>query len=231
MASRPEKSAEARQQRRDFWDQASHDLRQPVQSLQLLSHVFARAGGDEGGDEAVRQGAGHMRRVVDDLARMHGALLRLMRLECEGSAPARRAVPLGALTKEAVQALADSARQEDVQLRADGIEGSVKAEPETLALILQGLILLALRHCEGDEIGVGGRSGEDEVSITVEFDGAGVPAEERGNVFIDAAGAGGSRTILGPRYLARLCGLLGHGLVLGDGQAGPQRFRLTVPRR
>lgn len=227
MASRPEKSTEARQQRRDFWDQASHDLRQPVQSLQLLSHVFARAGGDE----AVRQGADYMRRVVDDLAQMHGALLRLMRLECEGSAPARRAVPLGALTKEAVQALADSARQDDIQLRADSIEGSVEAEPEVLALILRGLILLALRHCEGKEIAVRGQSGEDEATITIEFDGAGVPAEERGNVFIDAASAGGSRTILGPRYLARLCRLLGHGLELGDGQGRPQRFRLTVPRR
>lgn len=225
MESRPHQSGR-RKTSQGFWDQASHDLRQPVQSLQLLSKIFA----GRQADETLRQCADHMRRVVDDLARMHSALLHLVRLECGEERPRGGVVALRPLMQEIVQGLSGEARERKVDLRCAGVEASVEADAGSLALLLRGLIVLALCQAEGGAIVVRETAHPDGPSIAIEFEGGGVAAAQSAAVFFEAAGPEGARTILGPHYLARLSRLLGYQLDFDEGQANGKRFTLTIPR-
>lgn len=213
-----------------FWDQAGHDLRQPVQSLQLLAQVFARSADGE----PLRQGADHMRRVVEDLAQMHEALLRVSRLEAGHAVPARRAVDIQRLAREVVRDIAETARAKNLELRLGAFRASPEADSEWLRVILRGILLIAIRHSEGNEVLIGGRGSRQAFAITADFEGRDISGREAASVFVETAESvgvtGERRAILGPGYLGHLCGLLGYRLDLGRGRLGRQRIRLTIPR-
>ena len=235
MAPRRDPDPASEDARRLFWDQASHDLRQPVQSLQLLAQVFAR----HAKSDPVREAADHMRRVVDDLARMHEALVALSRLECGRTVPAPRALAVGEVVNGIVRELGEAAGAHGASLRLGrGLGARVEADPAWLALILRGLVLFALAQAEGGEVAITGRAGREAVTVTVAFPGPAIPDRTAAGVFLEATGpardAAGAGALLGPGYLARACSLLGYRLELGPapggGQRGGQRFRLAIPR-
>lgn len=225
MATPHHAPTEGDQRLQDFWDQASHDLRQPVQSLQLLAQIFAR----HAETPQMREGAGHMRRVVQDLAGMHEALVQLSLLECGRTPPDRRPVALDRLATDIVGELAAPARERNVALRTRGLDLSPEADAAWLAVILRGLILFALRHCEGDEVAITGRPRRSALSVAIEFQAADIPAREAASVFLEATGPEQRHAVLGPGYLGRLCALLGYGLNLRAGKPGRQAFMLTFP--
>lgn len=225
MPTHPDRPSRTERHRHDFWDQASHDLRQPVQSLQLLAGIFSR----HADVEPVRQAAEHMRRVADDLGRMHEALVLLSRLECGHSPPQPRTVAVAQLASEILRELSVTDRERPVALTTGGSEASVEADPALLALTLRNLIVLALRHCDGEEITIDGRMRKGDFSIVIEFPGPPIPDRHEGSVFVEAGEPEDRRAILGPGYLQQLCRALGYRLDLNAGRGGKQRFRLTIP--
>ena len=205
-----------------FWDQASHDLRQPVQSLQLLAQVFAR----HAETEQVRQAADHMRRVVADLGRMQDALVQLSRLESGRAVPERRRVDLRAVAGGIVRELAEVARERGLGLQATGLETPAEGDPGWLDLILRSLVLIALGECEEGEVAITGQQTERAVALFVGFRSRGIAAGQAEAIFVEAANG---RTIPGPGYLGHLCGLLGYGFDLAAETPGEWRFAVTLP--
>ena len=222
MVTRRGSSDENDDGRQAFWDQASHDLRQPVQSLQLLSRIFAR----HADSEPLRQAADHMSRAVAGLARMQDELIRLSRLESERSVPERRVVNIRGLVRDAVRELAVKERQVDVD--AESIASRAEADPQWLSLVLRAMLLLALRYAEGGAVRVHGDSRNASVSVVVTFEGQEISAKEAGRVFFDADGPGESQSILGPGYLSRACELLGYRFRIGAAGQGRQEIGLTL---
>lgn len=226
MATPDDTPTEGDRCRQLFWDRAGHDLRQPVQSLQLLARVFAR----HADSPQMREAADHMRRVVDDLSRMHEALVRLSRLECGLDLPDRRPVALNDLANELVAELAAAARERDAELLTRDLDVSPEADASWLHEILRGLILFALRHCDGGDVVISGRPENEGVSVQIHFSAGEIPARETASVFLEAAGPAQRHAVLGPGYLDRLCGLLGYSLNLRAGKPGRPAFMLTIPR-
>lgn len=211
--------------RRGFWDQASHDFRQPIQSLQLLAQVFSR----HAESEAMRQGADHMRRAVADLAQMHDDLTRLLRIEEGRSESQSRGADLSRLVHEIVRDLSGVLADAKVDVRTDSVATISEADREWLSVILRGMILLAVTYSDDGPIRIEGDTGEGETAIAISFGSPGIPATEAERVFVDGTGSGQARPIPGPRYLSRACELLGYRFDLGEAGQGRQSLRLTIP--
>ncbi len=224
MVTRRLSSDEKDHGHREFWDQASHDLRQPIQSLELLSQIFSR----HADSEPLRQAADHMRRVVAGLGRMHDDLIRLSCLECGHSPPARQAVNMAGLVRDNVRELSAVAPNRRLDLNADGLGTVSEADPRWLSVILRSMLLLALRDSGDGTISVGGESGEDTVSVAVTFEGEDIPGRVAESIFVEANGSGESRPIPGPGYLRHVCELLGYRFELGGAARGRQALRLTI---
>ena len=206
-----------------FWDQASHDLRQPVQSLQLLTQVFAR----HAETEQVRQAVEHMRRVVTNLGRMQDALVQLSRLECGRTVAARRPVDLRAVAGGIVRELAGVARERGLGLQASGLDAPAEADPGWLDLILRSMVLIALDEGGHGEVAITGEQSGDAIAISVRFPDGDSAGHRAAAIFVEAADG---RTVPGPGYLGHLCGMLGYGLDLTAERPGERRFTVTLPR-
>lgn len=226
MATPDDAPTDDDERRQVFWDQASHDLRQPVQSLQLLARVFAR----HADSSPTREAAAHMRGVVEDIARMHEALVQLSRLECGRTPPDRQPVALNELVTNIVGELAAAARDRHAELRTRSLEMSPETDAAWLGIILRALIHFTLRHCEGGDVVISGKSRKGAVSVVIDFRGPDVPAKEIAGVFLESTGPEQWHAVLGPGYLDRLCALLGYRLDFRAGKPGKPAFELAIPR-
>jgi signal transduction histidine kinase len=225
---------EQEQVRRSFVATASHELRTPVTSLQvmldlLISDLESRppALGD-----ALRQARGADEQAAR-LSQLASELLDLSRIDA-GVPLRREPVELGEVLRSVVAELdVRLAGQRRSVAIADGVDGWACGDPGNVARILRILLDNALRHAPppgGVRAELALRNGRAGVAIA--DDGPGVPAEDRDRIFErfargrDAeAGGFGLGLAIGRELARRMDG----DLVLEDTPAGA-RFVLWLPR-
>ena len=220
-------------QLRRFVADASHELRTPLTSIRAYAELFERGAESRPEDLArvlrgIENEAARMGVLVDDL-------LLLARLD-QGRALEVRAVDLGALADEAVDAARAVDATRPLALHVDGsIE--VNGDRGRLRQILDNLLANVRAHTPpGTAAAVDVRVVDDAAVVTVSDDGPGLPPEARERVFErfyradpsrarDAGGAG-----LGLAIVAAIA--QAHGgraeAVAPDGRTGAA-FRVTLP--
>jgi len=163
----------------------AHDLRTP------LSRLCQRLEGTRTGARSVAE---YERAVEDAVADAEGllgtfaALLRIAQVEAGTQRIAFCRVDLSALAETVADAFAPAAEDESHAFSADIAPGiAVHGDQELLTQMLANLVENALRHTPpGSRIQVRLRPGGDGAAgdpvLTVEDDGPGVPADERGRV-------------------------------------------------
>jgi signal transduction histidine kinase len=224
---------EQEQARRSFVATASHELRTPVASLQvmldlLIGDLEARP---PAVDDARRQAKGAEEQAAR-LSQLAAELLDLSRIDA-GVALRREPVELGEVLRSVVAELdVRLAEQRRSVTIADG-GGWASGDPDNVARILRILLDNALRHAPppgGVRAEVAVQDGRAGVAIADE--GPGVPAEDRERIFArfargrDAeAGGFGLGLAIGRELARRMDG----DLVLDDTAAGA-RFVLWLPR-
>jgi signal transduction histidine kinase len=225
---------EQEQSRRAFVATASHELRTPVTSLQLmLDLLIADLESEPVAIDDARQQARKADRQAARLSQLAGELLDLSRIDAGlalRSEPVELAEVLRSVVAEMEVRLADEGRNIAI---ATGGDGWALGDPGNVARILRILLDNALRHTPApggvrvEFVGPG-----EQVGIAVEDEGPGVAAEDRERIF--ARFTRGARTEAGGfglglaigRELARR---MGGDLVLDETTAGA-RFVLSLPR-
>jgi signal transduction histidine kinase len=225
---------EQEQSRRAFVATASHELRTPVTSLQLMLDLLISDLEAEpvAVDDARRQ-AHKADAQAARLSQLAAELLDLSRIDAGlalRSEPVELAEVLRSVVAEMDVRLADEGRSVAI---TDGGDGRALGDPGNVARILRILLDNALRHTPAP----GGVRVEfvdpgDRVGIAVQDEGAGVAADDRERIFArftrgaqaDAGGFGLGLAI--GRELARR---MGGDLVLEETTAGA-RFVLSLPR-
>jgi two-component system, OmpR family, sensor kinase len=158
---------------RQFVSDASHELRSPLTAMRGQIEVLARK--ENPSAEEVRHmeamAMAEMRRVE----RLLDDLLLLARLD-EGVGPSLREVQAGPLLCEI--AAAAPGRQVEVGELA---EGTLTADPDQLAQVVRNLLGNAQRHA--GRVVLSSSAGGNELTVSVDDDGPGIPVEERGRVF------------------------------------------------
>ena len=195
-----------------FLAAASHDLRQPLQTLALLQGLLART---VAGDKAV----GLVARLDETLGTMSGmldTLLDLNQIEAGVVQPEVVECRIGPLLHRLHGEFALHAGTKGLALRIVPCGATVRTDPRLLEQMLRNLLTNAIKYTERGRVLLGCRRQGATLLVEVWDTGIGIPAAQLQAVFdeyhqIGNAARERSRGLgLGLSIVQRLGGLLGH---------------------
>ena len=203
-----------------FLTAASHDLRQPVQSLLFLSAALAE--GLRG--HPMLPLAGSIDQATDALKRLLDGLLDISRLDAGAITPKATLFSADTLIGRLGAEYAQRAERQGVSLRVVGCSSRVHSDPVLLERILRNLIENALRHTTHGRILIGCRRISGALRIDVLDTGTGVPPD----TFAQCPD-GGQEAGLGLAIVRRLAALLGHRVSALYSPGHGSRYSVEVP--
>jgi two-component system, OmpR family, phosphate regulon sensor histidine kinase PhoR len=193
--------------RTEFLDNLSHELRTPLTNVRLLAESLSMEIERAEVPDRVREGIARIDVETGHLAQMATELLDLARIEQGLNELRRDELDLGRVVAGAIERLRPYAERQRVSLRAE-IDGdpssrTVRGDEERLEQLLVNLLHNAIKFSPPDSDVVARVAGQggNEVRVTVEDHGPGIPRRELERIFerfykVDRArtrgGAGGT---------------------------------------
>lgn len=186
----------------EFIGVASHELRTPVTSMLLAVHLL-----EEGAagplTEQQKEIVQAQKEDVERLDHLMRELLDISRLEA-GSAPPRfELVKPDDLLKSAFQTTKAQAAEKGVELELGKVPEmqQVRADKSQIGRVLVNLITNAIRHTDpGGHVKLRASAGRDQVTLSVEDTGSGIPKDYQEQIFerfVQVPGATGGGAGLG----------------------------------
>ncbi|MFM2301670.1 MAG: hypothetical protein RLZZ84_1406 [Pseudomonadota bacterium] len=210
---------------------ASHDLRQPLQSLKLVGELLRKSVHDSPSKELL----GRLDHSLEAMSDMLDALLDINQIEAGVIATNPGDFPVGRVLKQLDAEFQPLAKAQGLRLRI--IEGSamLRSDPVLLSVMLRNLLANALKYTISGGVLVGCRHGGDHVRIEVWDTGIGIPADQLPRIFDEfhqvanlaherAHGFG-----LGLSIVWQLGLLLGHPVTVRSWPGKGSVFSITVP--
>lgn len=226
-----------------FLATASHDMRQPLQTLTLLLALLRR------GPEVSPSRASTMKlldrfsRILSSMGSMLDALLGINQVEAGTIVPEILALPANHFLDELADAFGDAADANNVRLRHVRTSLWVKSDGTLLDQILRNLVANAIKFAPGGTVLIGCRPQGESVRFEVWDNGEGMVADDLASVFGEyvqlphpASGDIGETAALQPglglglAIVRRLSGLLGHDVEVRSWPGRGSVFSITVPR-
>jgi signal transduction histidine kinase/ActR/RegA family two-component response regulator len=162
-----------------FLAAASHDLRQPLQTINIIASLLARTTDPE----AIRahvQTLSDAARSMDDLL---SALLDINRLETGAITPRHDAFPLNTVLAPLRSDLHLMAASKQLTISFDDCDALVLTDPALLAVILRNLIGNAIKYTERGSISVTCTPHDQFVEIAVRDTGIGMSPQHLDRIF------------------------------------------------
>ena len=168
--------------RNDFVANVSHELKTPVGAISLLAEALESSADDE---LAVRRFAKRMHKESGRLAALVQDIIELSRLQGASVAQQGRPVDVNAVIAEAVDRSQLPAESKNIRIVVGGrTDAKVFGDQDLLVTALRNLIDNAIRYSpENTRVGIGVRSREGLVSISVTDQGEGLSPEDQERVF------------------------------------------------
>ncbi|HYM43261.1 MAG TPA: PAS domain S-box protein [Steroidobacteraceae bacterium] len=162
-----------------FLATASHDLRQPLQTLSLLNGALRRIVTNPDAAEVLAQ----QEHAVGTMSRLVNTLLDISKLESGAVQPALRdfriATVLEAVRREFVQV----AGSRGLELLVEPCEESVRSDPAMVEQILKNLVSNAVKYTPRGRVAVRGRRQGGSLRIEVQDTGVGIPAAQLAYIY------------------------------------------------
>jgi signal transduction histidine kinase/Na+/proline symporter len=213
-----------------FLAAVSHDLVQPLNAAQLMTHSLARRLDGDANGRAVARISG----ALGATEHLIEGLLDISRLDAGGLEPRVVDFPLAELFEQLSGEFSLLARERGLVLRCMPTTVSVRSDPQLLRRILQNFLSNAVRYTRRGRIVLGVRRRGAEVLAGVWDTGPGIPAASRRLIFEefrrldpDAASPGLG---LGLAIAERTARLLDHELVLDSREGRGTLFGVRLPR-
>ena len=198
-----------------FLAAASHDLRQPLQTLSLMQGILARKIKEQKNDEALKLVA-RLDQTAAAMSGMLNALLDINQIE----AGTVHAEMVNFPIKDLLDRLGDEfiyhAQAKGLALRVVPCGLSIHSDPRLLEQMIRNLLSNALKYTKHGKVLLGCRRRKGMLSIEIWDTGVGIPDEELQAIFeeyhqLDNAARERSRGLgLGLSIVQRLGNLLGH---------------------
>lgn len=214
-----------------FLAAASHDLRQPVQALSLLSGALRRTVKDPLALEMIQS----LQESLDAMTSLLNSLLDISRLDAGAFQPNIEDFPVQRLFDRFASELSRQAKQKSLRFDVEPTKASIRSDPHLLGEIIQNFVSNAIRYTETGGIGLRCTEHENDISITVTDTGIGIAADQLENIFREfqqvrtpsrkKEGFG-----LGLAITRRLADLLGHRISVDSTPGRGSSFSVLVPR-
>lgn len=195
-----------------FLAAASHDLRQPLQTLTLLQALLARAVEGEKAHKLVSR----LDETLGAMAGMLNTLLDINHIDAGTVCPDIERFPINQVLERLGEEFAYQAQAQNLTLRLVPCGLSIDSDPRLLEQMLRNLLSNALKYTRSGTILLGCRRRRDLLRLEVWDTGIGIPAGELESVFdeyhqLDNSARERSRGLgLGLSIVQRLGALLGH---------------------
>ncbi|HEY0835772.1 MAG TPA: PAS domain-containing protein [Azospirillum sp.] len=225
-----EEAERANSAKSKFLAVASHDLRQPVQSLFLFTAALA----DRLDGHPAKPLLDNLRQSLDALKDLLDGLLDMSRLE-SGKIVAKPArLKLDDLFGRLASEYGPRALQKGLELTVVRSGAWVESDPALLERILRNLLENALRYTRRGRILMGARRTAGRLRVEVWDTGIGIPADQLDAIFEEFTqidDSRGSRGLgLGLAIVKRLARLLGHPVTVRSAPGQGSAFAVEMPR-
>jgi two-component system, sensor histidine kinase len=214
-----------------FLATASHDLRQPLQTLSLLNGTLRRVVREAVAGEAVAQQA----QAIDAMSRLTNALLDISKLESGAIRPDPADFAVAALFEEMRNEFASLAASKGLELRIETACASAHSDPSLIGQILRNLVSNAIKYTHHGWVRLRSAPSPAGVRLEVSDTGIGIPAEHLPYIYDEFYQVGvASNTTregygLGLSIVYRLARLLGLKLEVESEVGHGSTFILEMP--
>jgi PAS domain S-box-containing protein len=169
----------ANQTKSRFLATASHDLRQPLQSLALLNGALRRMVGETHAQEALH----YQEMAIGAMSRLLNALLDVSKLESGAVQPQPSDMDIGPLFAELEQEFAGVAATKRLTLEVIHGGECVHCDPALLGQIVRNLLSNALKYTHTGGVRLTSARGAQEVLIEVSDTGIGIEAAQLPRIY------------------------------------------------
>jgi PAS domain S-box-containing protein len=223
-----------------FLATASHDLRQPMQTIRLLNAAMTKIVPEAEVRDLLQQQS----QAIESMTRLLNALLDISRLESGAIEPVNSGVRVAEIFAELHTEFCSLALAREIELQVESSSVVVSTDRTLFYQLLQNLLGNALKYTDRGSVRVRCAEEGDAVAITVEDTGIGIPADKLERIFdeyyqVDTHGTKRMGVGLGLAIVKEVARLLGFSVkihsVVGKGTQValriPGRYRLaaTVP--
>jgi PAS domain S-box-containing protein len=226
--SRAQKLAERADRAKSiFLAAASHDLRQPLQTLRLLHGALEQQHPD-GEKQEIIAGIGHS---IDTMTSMLSSLLDINRLESGSLRPSKSDFAVNEIFDSVAIDLLQPLEEKGLQWRVVASDLMVRSDKRMLEEMIRNLLSNAIRYTDRGKILLGCRRSGDMVRIEIWDTGIGIPGDQLPQIFeeyyCDAERGGFG---LGLAIVRRLGEILGHRVDVRSTSGKGSGFAIEVPR-
>lgn len=162
-----------------FLATASHDLRQPLQTLSLLSGALRRMVEDADSQDVLEQ----QEAAIDAMSRLINALLDISKLESGAIKLELADFPLGPLFDELRRDFGGVAASKGLRLAVDAPQARVHSDPALIGQVLRNLMSNAIKYTPSGSVEVCCLPADGKVRIEVRDTGVGIAADQLPLIF------------------------------------------------
>jgi two-component system, sensor histidine kinase len=214
-----------------FFAAASHDLRQPLQAIGIyVSLLKKRASGP------LEPLVNNMSTAVESLSKLVEELLEISRLDSGSIQPKVDQVGLDEMFTLLEQEFTPLAASKGLSLRVRRSGFAIDSDPLLLQRVIRNLLANAIRYTQHGGVLLSARPRGGLISVEVWDTGPGIQQLELDRIFEEFYRGESSKTEnsgtgfgLGLSIVKRICGLLGHPLVVTTRPGTGTVFRVEVP--
>lgn len=214
-----------------FLATASHDLRQPIQTIRLLNAAMLKISPLD-----LRELLQQQERAIEGMTRMLNALLDISRLESGAIEPQVDDVPLAETLHQLTTEFESVAQARGIALRIEPAALVVSTDRTLFYQLLQNLVGNALKYTDQGEVKVSCVTGPAALTITVSDSGIGIPADKLDRIFdeyyqVDTQGAKRMGVGLGLAIVKEVARLLGFTVTIDSRVGEGTRAAVSIPNQ
>lgn len=215
-----------------FLATASHDLRQPMQTIRLLNSALMKIVPQVEARELLYQQS----QAIESMTRLLNALLDISRLESGAIEPVSVDVPLAETFEELRSEFSSVAASRKVDLHVELPPFVVSTDRTLLYQLLQNLLGNALKYTDRGWVRLKCWSDANGINIAVEDSGIGIPADKLERIFdeyyqVDTHGTKRMGVGLGLAIVKEVARLLGFSVKIFSKVGHGTQALLHIPRR